>query len=33
MNNTGFTEATVDIYASPELGHIGHVQLVFRGMK
>ncbi len=29
MANAGFTEARAEIYANPELGHIGGPQIVF----
>jgi GT2 family glycosyltransferase/2-polyprenyl-3-methyl-5-hydroxy-6-metoxy-1,4-benzoquinol methylase/glycosyltransferase involved in cell wall biosynthesis len=33
MKDAGFSEVDVDVYASPELGHLGGGQLVFRAEK
>ena len=33
MKESGFADVTVDVYASPELGHLGGGQLVFRGKR
>jgi hypothetical protein len=33
MKESGFADVTVDVYASPELGHLGGGQLVFRALK
>lgn len=33
MKDAGFSEVGVDVYASPELGHLGGGQLVFRSIK
>lgn len=33
MKEAGFSDACVDVYASPEFGHLGGGQLVFRLIK